>query len=95
MRIAATNDFRTGRLSRNDRNRLDLGPSSVAARSRKRNARTRIEPAPPSLIRALLRVPCETARERILAGLHERGFAALVAAQADVWRYPAARASDP
>src|SRR5579863_8625811 len=47
------------------------------------------EPAPPPpLIGALLRVPWETVRERMLAGLHDRGFTDLVAAHVDVWRYP-------
>ena len=32
--------------------------------------------------------PWETVRERMLAGLHERGFTDLVAAHVDVWRYP-------
>src|ERR1700761_7171355 len=45
-------------------------------------------PAPPPLIGALLRVPWETVRERMLVGLHERGFTDLVAAHVDVWRYP-------
>ena len=45
-------------------------------------------PAPPPLIGALLRVPYETVRERMLAGLHDRGFTDLVAAHVDVWRYP-------
>lgn len=45
-------------------------------------------PVPPPLIGALLRVPWETVRERMLAGLHERGFTDLVAAHVDVWRYP-------
>src|ERR1700693_4760178 len=44
--------------------------------------------APPPLIGALLRVPWETVRERMLAGLHERGFTDLVSAHVDVWRYP-------
>jgi DNA-binding MarR family transcriptional regulator len=43
---------------------------------------------PPPLIGALLRVPWETVRERMLAGLHERGFTDLAAAHVDVWRYP-------
>ena len=43
---------------------------------------------PPPLIGALLRVPWETVRRRMLAGLHERGFTDLVAAHVDVWRYP-------
>jgi DNA-binding MarR family transcriptional regulator len=47
------------------------------------------EPAPPPpLIGALLRVPWETVRERMLSGLHDRGFTDLVAAHVDVWRYP-------
>jgi DNA-binding MarR family transcriptional regulator len=44
-------------------------------------------PLPP-LIGALLRVPWETVRQRMLAGLHDRGFTDLVAAHVDVWRYP-------
>jgi DNA-binding MarR family transcriptional regulator len=48
-----------------------------------------IEPAsPPPLIGALLRVPWERVRERMLAGLHDRGFTDLNAAHVDVWRYP-------
>src|ERR1700758_2711778 len=47
-----------------------------------------VGPAPPPLIGALLRVPWETVRERMLAGLHDRGFTDLVAAHVDVWRYP-------
>jgi DNA-binding MarR family transcriptional regulator len=43
---------------------------------------------PPPLIGALLRVPFETVRDRMVAGLHERGFTDLVAAHVDVWRYP-------
>jgi DNA-binding MarR family transcriptional regulator len=43
---------------------------------------------PPPLIGALLRVPYETVRQRMLAGLHDRGFTDLVAAHVDVWRYP-------
>jgi DNA-binding MarR family transcriptional regulator len=44
--------------------------------------------APPPLIGALLRMPFETVRERMLAGLHERGFGDLVAAHLDVFQYP-------
>lgn len=44
--------------------------------------------APPPLIGALLRVPFETVRDRMLAGLHERGFTDLVAAHLDVFQYP-------
>jgi DNA-binding MarR family transcriptional regulator len=43
---------------------------------------------PPPLIGALLRVPWEAVRDRMLAGLHERGLTDLVAAHVDVWRYP-------
>jgi DNA-binding MarR family transcriptional regulator len=43
---------------------------------------------PPPLIGALLRIPFETVRERMLAGLHERGFTDLVAAHLDVFQYP-------
>jgi DNA-binding MarR family transcriptional regulator len=43
---------------------------------------------PPPLIGALLRMPFETVRERMLAGLHERGFGDLVAAHLDVFQYP-------
>lgn len=42
----------------------------------------------PPLIGALLRVPYENVRARMLTGLHERGFTDLVAAHVDVWRYP-------
>jgi DNA-binding MarR family transcriptional regulator len=43
---------------------------------------------PPPLIGALLRVPFETVRDRMLAGLHERGFTDLVAAHLDVFQHP-------
>src|SRR5947209_10726520 len=43
---------------------------------------------PPPLIGALLRVPLDTVRDRMLAGLHERGFTDLVAAHLDVFQYP-------
>ena len=43
---------------------------------------------PPPLIGALLRMPFETVRERMLVGLHERGFNDLVAAHLDVFQYP-------
>ncbi len=43
---------------------------------------------PPPLIGALLRVPFETVRDRMLAGLHERGFTDVVAAHLDVFQYP-------
>ena len=44
--------------------------------------------APQPLIGALLRIPFETVRERMLAGLHDRGFSDLVAAHLDVFQYP-------
>ena len=44
--------------------------------------------ASPPLIGALLRMPFEVVRERMLAGLHERGFSDLVAAHLDVFQYP-------
>ena len=44
--------------------------------------------ARPPLIGALLRVPFETVRDRMLSGLHERGFTDLVAAHLDVFQYP-------
>ena len=37
---------------------------------------------------ALLRVPWEAIRERMLAGLHERGFTELTAAHLNVLQYP-------
>jgi DNA-binding MarR family transcriptional regulator len=43
---------------------------------------------PPPLIGALLRMPFETVRDRMLEGLHERGFSDLVAAHLDVLQYP-------
>ena len=43
---------------------------------------------PQPLIGALLRVPFEGVRARMLAGLHERGFTDLVAAHLDVFQYP-------
>src|SRR2546430_15318033 len=43
---------------------------------------------PPPLIGALLRMPFETVRDRMLAGLHERGFGDLIAAHLDVFQYP-------
>jgi DNA-binding MarR family transcriptional regulator len=44
-------------------------------------------PAPP-LIGALLRMPFETVRDRMLAGLHERGYTDLIAAHLNVLQYP-------
>lgn len=46
-------------------------------------------PTPPRpLIGALLRIPFETVRERMLAGLHHRGYSDLIAAHLDVFQYP-------
>jgi DNA-binding MarR family transcriptional regulator len=43
---------------------------------------------PPPLIGALLRVPWEAVRERMLAGLHQHGYSDLVAAHLNVLLYP-------
>lgn len=43
---------------------------------------------PPPLIGALLRMPWETVRQRMLTGLHARGFDDLVEAHLDVFLYP-------
>jgi DNA-binding MarR family transcriptional regulator len=48
----------------------------------------RSTPPPPPLIGALLRVPFEIVRQRMLAGLHQRGYDDLVAAHLDVFQYP-------
>ena len=48
---------------------------------------------PPPLIGALLRIPFETVRDRMLAGLHERGYTDLIAAHLDVFQYPGRRIS--
>ena len=50
---------------------------------------------PPPLIGALLRVPFETVRDRMLAGLHERGFSDLIAAHLDVFQYPGPESRRP
>lgn len=42
----------------------------------------------PPLIGALLRIPFQAVRERMLAGLHERGFGDLIAAHLNVLQYP-------
>ena len=44
--------------------------------------------SPPALIGALLRMPWETVRERMLTGLHQRGYSDLVAAHLNVLLYP-------
>jgi DNA-binding MarR family transcriptional regulator len=44
--------------------------------------------SPPPLIGALLRMPWETVRERMLTGLHQRGHSDLVAAHLNVLLYP-------
>jgi DNA-binding MarR family transcriptional regulator len=43
---------------------------------------------PPPLIGALLRISFETVRDRMLAGLHERGYTDLIAAHLNVLQYP-------
>jgi len=43
---------------------------------------------PPPLIGALLRAPFEVVRERMLTGLHARGFTDLTAAHLNVLQYP-------
>jgi DNA-binding MarR family transcriptional regulator len=43
---------------------------------------------PPILIGALLRIPFETLRDRMLAGLHDHGYTDLVSAHLDVFQYP-------
>ena len=50
---------------------------------------------PPPLIGALLRMPFEVVRERMLDGLHERGFRDLVAAHLDVFQYPGPESQRP
>ena len=47
-----------------------------------------VSPPPRRLIGALLRVPWEAVRERMLRGLHEDGFDDLVAAHLNVLQYP-------
>ena len=44
--------------------------------------------APPPLIGALLPIPFETVRDRMLAGLHQRGYTDLIAAHLNVLQYP-------
>jgi DNA-binding MarR family transcriptional regulator len=44
--------------------------------------------APTPLIGALLRIPFEIVRDRMLAGLHQRGYTDLIAAHLDVFQYP-------
>lgn len=44
--------------------------------------------APAPLIGALLRIPFETVRDRMLTGLHDRGYTDLIAAHLDVFQYP-------
>jgi DNA-binding MarR family transcriptional regulator len=50
---------------------------------------------PPPLIGALLRVPFETVRDRMLAGLHERGFSDLIAAHLYVFQHPGPESQRP
>src|SRR5690242_191430 len=51
-------------------------------------AGTTVDTAPLPLIGALLRIPFETVRDRMLTGLHQRGYTDLVAAHLDVFQYP-------
>ncbi len=51
------------------------------------------DPAP--LIGALLRMPWETVRERMLGGLHARGYTDLVAAHLNVLQYPGPEGQRP
>ncbi len=51
------------------------------------------DPAP--LIGALLRMPWETVRERMLGGLHARGYPDLVAAHLNVLQYPGPEGQRP
>lgn len=50
---------------------------------------THVSPGtPPILIGALLRIPFETVRDRMLAGLHQRGYTDVIAAHLNVLQYP-------
>jgi DNA-binding MarR family transcriptional regulator len=49
---------------------------------------TKSSNSPPPLIGALLRVPWETVRDRMLSGLDQRGYSDLVAAHLNVLLYP-------
>jgi DNA-binding MarR family transcriptional regulator len=49
----------------------------------------------PPLIGALLRLPWEKVRERMLEGLHERGFDDLDAAHLNVFQYPGPQGARP
>ncbi len=50
---------------------------------------------PTPLIGALLRMPWEIVRERMLAGLHARGYTDLVAAHLNVLQYPGPEGQRP
>lgn len=56
---------------------------------------TEKDASPPPLIGALLRVPWEVVRERMLSGLHARGFTDLTAAHLNVLQYPGPDTSRP
>jgi DNA-binding MarR family transcriptional regulator len=60
---------------------------SLSSRFTEHSAKATDAPPPP-LIGALLRIPFETVRDRMLAGLHERGYTDLIAAHLDVFQYP-------
>ncbi len=51
--------------------------------------------APPPLIGALLRIPFETMRDRMLAGLHQRGYTDLIAADLNVLQHPGSENQRP
>jgi len=53
------------------------------------------QPLGPPLIGALLRGPWEVVRERMLAGLHARGFGDLTAAHLTVLQYPGPSGTRP
>jgi DNA-binding MarR family transcriptional regulator len=58
------------------------------------SAGARLSPGPP-LIGALLRVPLETVRRRMLERLHEHGFTDLEAAHLNVLQYPGPQGTRP
>src|SRR5437764_14052130 len=60
---------------------------SLSSDFTKLGAQAAIAPPPP-LIGALLRTPFETVRDRMLAGLHQRGYTDLIAAHLNVLQYP-------
>ena len=67
------------------------------AETRKSSGFTHVDGAPlgPPLIGALLRIPWETVRRRMLERLHERGFDDLDTAHVNVLLYPGPQGSRP